>query len=41
MIDNNDGPVVMDLAHELYVPYDDMRTNIKHYSMLLDKMDWR
>ena len=41
MIDNNDGPVGMDLAHELYVPYDDMRTNIKHYSMLLDKMDWR
>ena len=29
MIDNNDGPVVMDLSHDCIVPYDDMRTNIK------------
>lgn len=41
MIDNNDGTVVLDLAHELYVPFDEMRTNITHHSMLLDKMDWR
>ena len=41
MVDNNDGPVVLDLGHELYVPVDEMRTNITHHSMLLDKMDWR
>jgi len=41
MTDNIEGPVVIDLGHELYVPYDEMRTNITHHSMLLDKMDWR
>ena len=41
MVDNSEGPVVLDLGHELYVPLNDMRTNIKHHSMLLDKMDWR
>ena len=41
MVDNSEGPVVLDLGHELFVPFDDMRTNIKHHSMLLDKMDWR
>ena len=41
MIDNREGPVVLDLAHELFVPFDEMRTNITHHSMLLDKMDWR
>jgi hypothetical protein len=41
MVDNNNGPVVLDLGHELYVPFDEMRTNITHHSMLLDKMDWR
>ena len=41
MVDNREGPVVLDFAHELYVPFDEMRTNITHHSMLLDKMDWR
>ena len=36
MVDNSEGPVVLDLGHELYVPLNDMRTNIKHHSMLLD-----
>ena len=41
MVDNSEGPVVLDLAHELYVPFDDMRTNIHQHGMLLEKMDWR
>jgi len=41
MINNREGPVVLDFSHKLYVPFDEMRTNITQHSMLLDKMDWR
>ena len=41
MTEDNTGPIVIVLKHQLSVPFDEMRANITQHSMLLDKMDWR
>jgi hypothetical protein len=41
MMFNDDGQVVLDFAHRLYLPFDEVRSKIKEYDLLLDNMDWR
>ena len=41
MIDNSEGPVVIDFAHRIFLPINEVRENIKEYDLLLDNMDWR
>ena len=41
MTNNSEGPVVIDFAHRIYLPINEVRENIKEYDILLDKMDWR